>query len=316
MDNLRGAALMTLAMFGFAVEDMFIKLMAGSMPPWQIMLIIGAGGAVIFAMVTLLKRQPLFSRAYFARPVLLRNLGEMVGTLGFVTALALIPLSQASAVLQATPLVVTLGAAVFLREPVGWRRWTAVVVGFLGVLLVIRPGTEGFNILTLWAVLATLALAGRDLATRSVPPATSSFQLSFLAFLSLVPTALLLAVFSDVPFHAPRPRELGFIACAIGVGTLAYYAIVAAMRVGEVSFVTPFRYSRLIFAMAIGVAVFSEHLDGPMLIGSAIIVGSGIYTVWRERKLAQSPREPLSPRLRARYDAGESMFRDQQGPMI
>ncbi|MFV0515633.1 MAG: DMT family transporter [Jhaorihella sp.] len=285
MDNLRGAALMTLAMLGFAFEDMFIKLMAGAMPTWQIIGALGIGGAVVFSAILVARRQRLPGRAWLAGPILLRNAGELVGTCGFVTAIALTPISSASAILQATPLAVTLGAALFLAEPVGWRRWSAILAGFFGVLLVIRPGMQGFDALSLFAVLGVAGLALRDLVTRRVPRDVSSFQLSFMAFLTLIPAAWVLSLFSTAPFVVPDARQWAMLAGAVGLGTLAYYAIVAAMRVGEVSFVTPFRYSRMIFALIVGMAVFGERPDLPMLVGSAIIVGSGIYTVWRERKL-------------------------------
>ncbi len=285
MENLRGAAMMTLAMLGFAIEDMIIKLMAGSLPTWQIIGVMGVGGAFIFGALTLRKNQPLFSSAMLNRTILLRNLGELVGTVGFVTAIALTPISSASAILQATPLMVTLGAALFLHEPVGWRRWSAILVGFAGVLLIIRPGLDAFNPLSLFAVLGVLGLAIRDLATRQVSGAISSFQLSFLAFLTLIPAAGILSLFSTVSYVPPTPWRWLLVVTSIFLAVLAYYAIVAAMRIGDISFVTPFRYSRMVFALIVGVAVFDEQPDLPMLLGSAIIVASGIYTVWRERKL-------------------------------
>jgi drug/metabolite transporter (DMT)-like permease len=293
MDNLRGAALMTLAMLGFAIEDMLIKLMAGALATWQIIGVMGIGGAAAFACLTLWQGQKLFPRAAISRVILLRNLGELIGTVGFVTAIALTPISSASAILQATPLMVTLGAALFLKEQVGWRRWSAILVGFCGVLLIIRPGMEAFDPLSLFALLGVFGLALRDLATRNVPPAISSFQISFLAFLTLIPAAGVLSLFSAQGFVTPTPRLWLLMAAAVLLAVGAYYAIVAAMRVGDVSFVTPFRYSRMVFALVVGVVVFDESPDAPMLIGSAIIVASGIYTVWRERKRGSATRAPL-----------------------
>ncbi len=285
MDNMRGATLMVLAMLGFAIEDMFIKLMAGLLPTWQIIGFLGFGGAAIFAALTLRVGQPLFARSFLSPQMYLRSLGELVGTIGFVTAIALTPISSASAILQATPLAVTLGAALFLKEPVGWRRWSAIWAGFFGVLLVIRPGLEGFNALSLFAVMGVIGLSLRDLTTRMVPPSISSYQLSFLGFLTLVPASLLMSLFSDRAFVTPSLTVTGFLVGMVLLGVVSYYAIVAAMRTGDVSFVTPFRYTRLIFALVVGFTVFGERPDALMLIGSAIIVGSGIYTVWRERKL-------------------------------
>ncbi|MFC6687653.1 DMT family transporter [Jhaorihella thermophila] len=294
MENLRGALLMTLSMLGFAFEDMFIKLLAGRLPTWEILAALGAGGAAVFGATLALRGERLVSRAMLSRRILLRNVGEVIGTLGFVTAIALTPISQASAILQATPLAVTLGAALFLGEPVGWRRWSAICAGFLGVLLVIRPGLEGFDARSIFAVIGVIGLAIRDLVTRNVPKGISSFQLSFLGFLTLVPASGLLALVTGAPAVAPRVADLGLLAGAVGLGTLSYYAIVAAMRVGEVSFVTPFRYSRLLFALVVGMAVFEERPDAPMLLGAAVIVGSGIYTIWRERKHRRATPAPLS----------------------
>jgi len=290
MDNLRGAALMTLAMLGFAAEDMFVKLMAGALPTWQIIAALGTGGALVFGVLTVLRGQRLFTRAFLSRAVLLRNIGELIGTVGFVTAIALTPISSASAVLQATPLAVTLGAALFLGEPVGWRRWSAILAGFAGVLLVIRPGLEGFDINALFAVQGVIGLAIRDLSTRRVDRGVSSYQLSFLAFLTLIPAAAVLSLVSPRAPVLPDGYLWSMMAGAVVLGTLSYYAIVGAMRIGEVSIVTPFRYFRLLFALVVGFFVFSERPDALTLLGAAVIVGSGIYTVlreravWRERK--------------------------------
>lgn len=283
MENLRGAALMTLAMLGFAIEDTFIKLVSARLPTWQIITLLGLGGASLYAAMVRLKGQSLFSRDMLSWAILLRNLGELFGALCFVSAITLIPLSTASAILQATPLAVTLGAALFLKEPVGWRRWSAIFVGFLGVLVIIRPGLEGFDIRALLALAAVLLLALRDLATRLVPKTVSSFQLSFMGFASLVPAGAILALISGESYVAPNPVEWGYVALAMLTGVAGYYAVVGAMRVGEVAFVTPFRYFRMLFALVAGYLIFSERPDALTLIGGAIIVASGLYTLWRER---------------------------------
>jgi drug/metabolite transporter (DMT)-like permease len=253
MDNLRGAALMILAMFGFAVEDMMVKVISVDMPTGQIIFLLGGGGAIVFGILCRLQGQPLFERKMLSRPIFLRSLAELIGTLGYVTAITLTPISTASAILQATPLLVTLGAAVLFGEMVGWRRWSAIFVGFFGVLLIIRPGTEGFDQLSLITLVGVLGLAGRDLATRGVPKETSSMQLSFLAFLTLVPASMILSWGAKTPWIAPTQTIWLLVIGATIITALAYYAIVAAMRVGEISFVTPFRYTRLVFALIFGI---------------------------------------------------------------
>jgi drug/metabolite transporter (DMT)-like permease len=314
MDNLRGALIMVLAMLGFAIEDSFIKLLSEDLPVGQIMGLLGIGGASVFAVLVRAQDRELFPRAALSGPVLLRNAGELLGTLGFITAIALIPLSTASAILQATPLVVTLGAALFLGDPVGWRRWTAILVGFAGVMLVIRPGLDGFDILSLFALQGVIGLAIRDLATRRVPATTSSMQLSFLAFLTLVPTGVVLLVVSGTPLVRPEPLHWLLMGGAVLFGVFSYYGIVAAMRVGEISFVTPFRYSRLVFALIISIFAFSESVDTLTYVGAAIIVASGIYTVWRERrtgrKTTAGPITPLPLRIDPSYDPAKPSTKD------
>lgn len=288
MENYRGAALMVLAMLGFAVEDLLIKLLSVSLPIWQILVVLGGGGAAVFGVLVVVSRQKLFPAEMLSRVLLVRNLGEMVGLVGFVSALALAPLSLVSAVLQSAPLMVTMGAALVLGETVGWRRWSAILAGFVGVLLVIQPGGAAFNSFTLLALVGVVGLTMRDLATRIAPVTVTSLQMSFMGFLMGLPAAAILAAITQEPWVPVTPQVGLLLVVAIVIGPLAYYAVTAAMRVGEVSFVTPFRYSRMVFALFAAVLIFGERPDSMMLIGTAIIVASGLYTVWRERMLAQT----------------------------
>ena len=285
MDNFRGATLMVLSMLGFALEDMFIKLLADTVPVGQILVMLGLGGSTVFGALVLRQGRRLFSREMLQWPIILRALGEMVGSLAFVAAIVLTPISSASAVLQATPLVVTLGAALFLGEPVGWRRWSAIIVGLCGVVLIVRPGMDSFTPLSLLAVLAVFCLAVRDLATRRTPASFSSMQLSFLGFVAVIPAGLVMTALTAEPPVALAPLGWLYLLSALTIGLFAYYGIVAAMRIGEISFVTPFRYARLLFALLIGVTIFGETPDALTLVGAVIIVASGVYTVWRERRL-------------------------------
>lgn len=288
MDNTRGAVLMVLAMLGFALEDTFIKLLSDAISVGQILVMLGVGGSLAFGTIVVLQGKPLFSREMISAPIGLRAMGEMIGALTFVSAISLTPLSSASAILQATPLVVTLGAALFLGEPVGWRRWSAIVVGLCGVLLIIRPGMESFEVLSLLAVIAVFMLALRDLATRRTPATITTMQLSFLGFVVIIPAGAGLMLASGSAMVGLGGLQSFYFSAALTIGLFAYYGIVAAVRIGDVGFVTPFRYSRLVFALVIGVVIFGESPDALTLIGAAIIVASGIYTVWRERRVAMT----------------------------
>ena len=184
MDNLKGMAWMTLAMLAFAVTDMILVFATRELPLGQILFLFGIGGAVLFGAWARVQGHRWVTPVLLMRPVMLRNGAEVLATGTFITALSLIPLSTLSAVIQANPLLVTLGAAVFLGEKVGWRRWAAIGVGLLGVLVIIRPGGEAFDPNILFAVAAAIGLSLRDLATRPVPrhvPTTLLASYSFAA---------------------------------------------------------------------------------------------------------------------------------------
>jgi drug/metabolite transporter (DMT)-like permease len=289
MENLRAIALMVLSMAGFAVEDMLIKYIALEMPTGQFLMLIGAGGALIFTLMAWKQGQAVLSADFLRPTIIIRNLGEVIGTLGFVTALVLTPLSSASAILQATPLAVTLGAALFLKEAVGWRRWSAILIGFGGVVAVIRPGLDGFQPASLFAVLGVIGLATRDVATRATPATISSLVLSAHGFGMLVPAGAFLLWISGGAV-APSAQGYGLLFAALIIGVSAYYALTLSMRLGDVAVVTPFRYVRLVFALFIGVTVFHEQPDAWTLGGAAIIILSGLYTFFRERQLGLKTR--------------------------
>ena len=291
-ENLRGIGLMVLAMFGFAVTDMFIKLLGATLPTGQILVVLGGGGSLVFALLARHRGDTLIGPAFFHPAVMTRNGFEIAGTLFFVSAIVNAPLSVTSAILQANPLVVTLGAALWLGEPVGRRRWSAIGIGLLGVLLIIQPWTERFAPASLLAVGGVLALAFRDLATRGVPRDVSTAVLSSYALAMLVPAgALLLLLPIGPPATVPAPRDALWLLGAIAISTLGYYGITAAMRVGDVGVVTPFRYSRIVFALVIAALVFDEKIDASMLLGAAVVVASGLYTLLRERRAASAATE-------------------------
>jgi drug/metabolite transporter (DMT)-like permease len=256
---------MVAAMAGFALEDVLLKQLAASLPVGQVLAMVGAGGGLVFSLIARLGGRPVFSPALLLRPVMLRNLAEATGSTAFICALAFGTLSGASAILQATPLAVTLGAALFLGEPVGWRRWSAICIGFIGVLLIIQPGLAGFTPASLLAVVAVLLMAVRDISSRAVPAQVTSVQVAAWGFLSLVPAGLVvMAIMDTAPSGITLPHLVRYAASLV-VGCLGYYALVAATRMGEITAVVPFRYTRLVFALLLGYFVFGERPDALML---------------------------------------------------
>lgn len=289
MDNLKGMAWMTLAMFAFAITDMLIIFLARDLAVAQILLLSGIGGAILFAIWARVQGHRFFSPVLLQRSVMLRNLAEALATVSFITALSLIPLSQLSAVIQANPLLVTLGAALFLGEQVGWRRWLAIAIGLVGVMIIIRPGAEAFDPNIVWAVAAAIGLSLRDLATRPVPKTVSTTLLASYSFAAVALAGATMMPFSIGAF-VPTPAVWAILGTALLTSMLAVFAITAAMRVGDIAVVTPLRYSRLAFALIIALLVFDETLEVWTVIGVTIVIATGLYTFWREAQSARAAR--------------------------
>ena len=280
-ENLRGIGLMAGSMALFAFEDMFLKFAAQNLPTGEILLVTCLFSWAFFSALARAEGRRTFSRAALHPWVLARNAGEMVGTYAYITALAAIPLATVSAVLQAMPLAVTMAAALFMRETVGWRRWTAIAVGFAGVLMVIRPGLDGFHPAVLWVLVSVAALSLRDLASRGVPREISTTQISAWGVASM--TCLGAGMMAFQTPVIPSFWQIAMLLGALIFGTTGYWAVTSATRTGEVSVVSPFRYTRLVFAIVIGAVVFAEYPDRMTLIGAAVIIGSGLYAFARER---------------------------------
>jgi len=288
MENLRGAAFMVLAMGFFAIEDALIKSVADDIPVGQIITVTCGGALILFLVWSVVRGIPLWNDGYLNRRVNLRSLSDVIGSCFFVTSLSLIPLTTASAVIQATPLVVALGAALFLGQTIGWRRWIAIIVGFIGVMIIIRPGTEGFDRYTLLAVGGMLGLAARDLLTRGLTVDLSGVQLATHTFALLCPVGVFLAYSQGQSFVMPNYEQSLILAATVVIGILAYLAIVAATRTGNAGIISSFRYSRMLFALIIGYAFFAERPDTATLIGAGIIIASGLFTLLREARLRKT----------------------------
>ncbi|TMV94833.1 DMT family transporter [Thioclava sp. BHET1] len=288
MENTRGSVLMVAAMAAFAMEDMFVKSAAREVSVGLVLMLFGLGGAAVFACLIKGRGQRLLHPALTSAPMLTKLSFEVVGRLGYTLGIALTPLSNASTILQATPLVVVAGAALVFSERVDAKRWIAIGIGFLGVLIVLRPGLDGFVPAALWTVLGMFGFAGRDLATRACPPVLSNFQLSLYGFAMLIPTGALIMVITGGTSGALDVVALRDVAGAVCFGSFAYWALTKAMRMGEVSVITPFRYTRLIFALILGAMVFGERPDGAMILGSVLIVASGLYTLLEQRRARRS----------------------------
>lgn len=281
--NMRAALLMMLSMSAFTVNDTFMKLIGDELPFFQGVFLRGlliTAGLVGLAMrmghltLRLARRD--------ARLVALRCGAEMVATICFLSALYHMELANLSAILQALPLSVTLAAMVFLGEPVGWPRLAAIGVGFLGVLLIIQPGLSGFNVWSLVGVGAVAAVTVRDMAARQLSSAVPTLVVAVAAAVAVTTMGAIGTLAQG--WTPPAPRHLAYLGGA-GLSLMAgYVAAVAAMRGGEIGFVAPFRYFSLLVALTLGFAVFGDFPDPLTLTGAGIVVATGLFTLYRERR--------------------------------
>ncbi|WP_353472158.1 DMT family transporter [Salipiger sp. H15] len=292
MDTLRAISLMVLGMALLALSDAFIKLSTRAASSGQVMMAIGLGGCCVFLILARLRKLPLRRADAFHPRVLLRNVFEMVGGLGMIIGLSHIPLSVMAAIMQTAPLAVTLGAALFLGESVGWRRWSAIGVGLVGMLMVIRPFGAEFSGWTVFAVVGVIGLAARDLVTRTLPAEIPSVVVSAWGMVSIAPVGLVLMLLSgSAPVFTP-PAMLP-IAAAVAVTAGGYLAVTTAMRLAEVAAVSPFRYTRLIFTASLGILFFGDRPDGWTYAGAALILTAGLYTFVREHRLLRAQQRDV-----------------------
>ncbi len=279
--NLRGSLFMTLAMLGYATNDIIVKSFGGQLNLGQVVFVRGLFAAfIVGGLVLWFRKFPPISIA-ISFPVLLRALAETVATFLFLTALFNIPIADVSAVMQLLPLAVTLGAAYFFGEQIGWRRITAIIVGFLAVLLIIKPGFGGFSIHSLYVVGAVLACMVRDLVTRRLATEIPSL---FVTLVTVLAVCIAFGTWSLFEGWEPvSTTQLLLIGLASNFIIVGYFFAVAAMRVGDIGFVSPFRYSILLFSIIGGVIFYDEVPDFYSMLGSAIIVTAGLYTLYREQ---------------------------------
>ena len=278
-ENFLGSFLMVVAMATFAVEDSVIKLVSSVLPVGQILFLLGVGGALSFSGLALILRKEIFSYGVFTRPMHFRVISEVTGRVFYSSALALTPLASSTMILQATPLVVVIGAAVLFKEKVSALRWAAVLLGFFGVLIIIDPSSDSFSFLSILAVLGMLGFAGRDLASRVVPKSLNILALGVHGFMSIALSGIVLTLFCNEPIIWPDSSSWLYLLLGVFLGTIGYSALISAMRIGEVSAITPFRYSRIIFGVAIGMFFFGENITLTATLGCGLIVLSSFVVL-------------------------------------
>jgi drug/metabolite transporter (DMT)-like permease len=277
---------MAVAMAGFTMNDTITKAVSSEMNFGQVMLVRGLFAIALVAALAWHQGalRPLCT--LLVKPVALRVAGEVGGTVSFLAAIVHLPLANTAAIFQALPLAITLGAALLFGEPVGWRRWLAITAGFVGVLIIVRPGVEGFNQFSLLALVSVIFCAVRDLATRRIPAPIPSLFITLLTTVTVTTTGAVILIPLG-GWTAPSGRALGLLALAAVLLLIGYQCVIMALRSGDISAVAPFRYSALLWAMLLGYLVFGDVPDAMMVTGASIIVLSGLYAFYRERKRAR-----------------------------
>ncbi len=296
-ENIRGALLMMGSMLAFTVNDAFMKSLADELPLSQALFLRGLATSIL---LFLLARHLGGLRLRLPRRdwklIGIRTASEVAAAFFFLTALFNMPIANVSAILQALPLTVTLAGAVFFGEAVGWRRLSAILVGFVGVLLIVRPGAEGFNVFSIYALISVACVTARDLATRRLSAAVPSFTVALAAAIAVTAFGGAGALAGDwAEISGKATLQLAGATTTVIAG---YMCSVMAMRVGEIAVVAPFRYFSLLAALVLGFMVFGEWPRALTLLGAGIVVATGVYTFYRERQLGRPAPVPPGRRLR------------------
>ncbi|SFK97686.1 S-adenosylmethionine uptake transporter [Shimia haliotis] len=285
-DNTKGALLMMCSMAAFTFNDTCVKLLGPEVPLFQMLFLRGlASSLMIWGLARTLGalrwRMPRRDWGLVA----LRTTSEIGAAYFFITALYHMPIANVTAVLQVLPLTVTLGGAMFFGEAVGWRRMSAILAGFIGMLLIVRPGPEGFDLYAGYALAAVVFVTVRDLSTRRMSAEVPSMTVTLVASLGVMGFAGVASL--GVEWVALDARQIGLIGGASVFILGGYLFSVMVMRVGEISFIAPFRYTSLLWALLLGFVVFGNWPDPITLAGCVIVVGAGVFTLLRGRRLAQ-----------------------------
>ncbi|MDU8928558.1 DMT family transporter [Alisedimentitalea sp. MJ-SS2] len=288
-DNMKGAGLMMVSMAAFTFNDVCMKELAGDIPLMQAIFL---RGVLTSLLIFVAARHMGVLR--FAIPrrdwglIGLRSIAEIGATFSFLTALFHMPIANVTAILQALPLTVALTAAVFFAEPLGWRRMLAIGIGFCGVLMIVQPGADGFSTYSIYALIAVGFVTLRDLSSRRLSPAVPSFTVAFITAVIIACAGGITSIWQG---WAPVETRHGFLLAGASLFILGgYLASVAVMRVGEISFIAPFRYTGLIWALVLGYLVFGDWPDQLTLLGAAIVVAMGVFTLYREAAARRATR--------------------------
>jgi drug/metabolite transporter (DMT)-like permease len=277
---------MVVAMTAFIGNDAMIKSLGERLPAAQMIVVRGVMAISLIAVVAW-KMGAMARIADVARGwVVLRASFEGIGTFLYLAALFQLPLANATAINLSSPLFIAVLAVVFLRERVDRRRWLTIMVGFVGVLMVIQPRAEGFNAYAWLCLFATLIYAFRDLLTRKIPPATPSILVTLTTATVVWQMAVVILIYQG--WKPMQWRDVGLLAIASVFLSAGYYAVIAAMRHGEVSVVAPFRYVGLLWALVLGYVVWGDVPNLLAWLGIVLLIAAGLFMLRQQRARARA----------------------------
>ncbi|MDB4145280.1 DMT family transporter [Amylibacter sp.] len=284
-ENIKGAIYMCLSMAGFVLNDAVIKYASADIGMYQSIFVRGCFAVIIIGIAC------IYNGAFKIIPnrldhklIIWRTLAEIFATITFLTALFYLPIANITALLQALPLTVTLAASWFLGEKIGWRRGVAILIGFIGVLLIIQPGTDEFNVYSILGIFCVIFVTIRDLVVRKFSAKISTLYVAFITAAAIA----LVGGFLTFTYEGWIPMKLNEVILLFIASTLifvGYFFAISAMRSGQVGFVSPFRYTIMIWAIILGYLIWGDIPNNLTLLGISIVIGMGIFTFWREAQL-------------------------------
>ncbi|WP_348773512.1 DMT family transporter [Litoreibacter halocynthiae] len=299
-DNTRGALFMMGSMTAFTLNDACMKSLSGELPLFQALLL---RSIAVIAFISFMAWRAGTFRTRISRKdqmlIALRTVVEIAAAYFFISALFHMPIADVTAILQALPLTVTLAGAVFLGEAVGWKRLMAILVGFAGVMLILRPPFlfgegSGFSIYSIYVLLAVVCVTVRDLCARRISAAVPSMTIALAAAIGVMSLGAVGSI--TQPWQPVSVTSIMWLAGASFFVIGGYIFSVSAMRSGEIGFVAPFRYTSLVVALILGLFLFGEWPDRLTMLGSGIVVATGLFTLYRERLTAKRQHFGLRPR--------------------
>jgi drug/metabolite transporter (DMT)-like permease len=277
--NLKSIILMIAAMGCLTLTDLFIKIASQTLPIGQVMIFYGVGALIVFWLMLRINGEAIQISPLASSAVLFRNVGDLIALNSMFLALVYVPLSTIGAIIQTVPIMVTAAAALFLGEQVGIRRMSAILVGFFGTLLIIQPGASNFDLTAIIALIAAVGMALRDIATKLVRENYSTLLLSFYSCFLFIFSGIILLIIGGQTI-ATDMDDIGILLAIVAAGSSGFFFMTEAIRLGDISVVSPFRYTRLLFSIAAGVLILGEQINTFMVVGSALTILSGLY-IWR-----------------------------------